>query len=151
LATLAGDVSPVRASCRILGANLCFKDHLLSCLVHLQIADDSIVESLATCVATKGMFGPRFDAMVALGSLDGAIGTKAPDVIEEHIYESGPNVAAVRTRVLERLRGRAELWETCRRCCHGNVHGPTGYKQPCPECLGLAVVRRGAGLESPAN
>lgn len=151
LATLSGQVDPIRASCRSLGPHLCFKDHLLSCVVHLQLAEDGILDSLITCVATKGMFGPRFDAMVALGSLDGAIGTKAPDVIEEHIYESGPHVAAVRTRVLERLRGRDELWETCRHCCHGNVHGPTGFKQPCPECLGLAIVRRGAGLESPAN
>lgn len=151
LATLSGEVDPISSSCRSLGPHLCFKDHLLSCVVHLQFGDDAILDSLTTCVATKGMFGPRFDAMVALGSLDGAIGTKAADVIEEHIYESGPAVAAVRTRVLERLRSHAESWVPCGHCCHGNVHGPTGYEAPCPKCLGLAVVRRPADSEAPGT
>ena len=158
LAALAGDVARIRALCDDAigrresweaGVRPIFEDRLLSCVVHLQLGDDAILYALVQTVSTPGTFGPRFRAMVALGSLKPAVGTPAADVIEQHIYESRPAVAAVRRLVLERLRSSPESWVVCRKCCHGSVHGQSGWgsgdRVACPECLGLGVVRQEAG------
>ncbi len=79
---------------------------------------------------------------MAVGRLKSARETQAAAIIRKTIYESTPEVAAARDRVLERLETDAASWVRCEDCCHGRVHDEICLPKPCPACLGLGVVHR---------
>ena len=106
----------------------------------LPTLDQDIIAQLIKVVETPFMFGPRMEAMVALGKIGPPSGLLAADVIEKSIYDSSAQVAAIRNRVVARIRQLASEWIQCPRCYRGYVDG-INYNIPsvdtCAECLGL--------------
>src|SRR5262249_31623089 len=68
----------------------------------LQLDSGPVIDSFMEVVRSSGMFGPRFDAMVALGKIGSSAGETAAATIAAHIYQSSQQVAAVRDLSIER-------------------------------------------------
>lgn len=113
----------------------------------LPIKDQEIISQLIKVVETPFMFGPRYEAMVALGKIGQSSGQRAVDVIKASIHDSSEHVTAARNRAVAHIQGRNEHWMACGRCNRGYVDG-TAYNIPsvgfCEKCLGLAYVPIGA-------
>ena len=110
----------------------------------LQLDRPGVVEHFIETVRRPDMFGPRFNAMVALGKIGATAGDDAASVIEEYIYESSPWVAAVRRLCIQRIRTSASDWVTCADCVRGLVPDSSdaiGYYKGCPTCHGLSWVK----------
>jgi hypothetical protein len=90
------------------------------------------------------MFGPRFDAMLALGKIGKTAGEDAAAAIEEHIYESSEEVAAVRHLSIQRIRTSVSAWRSCPDCVRGivpdNSHEIPSFKS-CATCRGLSWIQ----------
>src|SRR5215468_6173197 len=112
---------------------------------NLPTLDQDIIAQLIKIVETPFMFGPRWEAMVALGKIGTSAGPRAVDVIEKSIYDSSDHVTAVRNRVVARIRQPASNWIQCPHCYRGYVDG-IGSNIPsvhtCTECLGLGRLPR---------
>ena len=109
----------------------------------LPTADNDIIAQLITVVEKSIMFGPRYEAMVGLGKIGSKSGEEAAKTILDAIYDSSQHVAAVRDRVVRRIRTRSSDWSACPACYHGYVDGEA-YQIPsvqaCKECLGIGCV-----------
>jgi hypothetical protein len=97
-------------------------------------------------VEAPGMFGPRREAMVALGRLGQAVGPeraeRAAAVIRAEIYDSSPEVARARVLALARLEDATAIWARCTACCYGQVQRAGSFGiAPCAECGGIGWVR----------
>jgi len=116
---------------------------LMDCLAQAEIADPSVINDLISVVETPAfMFEARRRAMMTLGRLDAARGTRAAEVIRKVVYDSTPQIIALRKRVLERLETQGAEWQHCTNCCYGHIHDPSTFRErPCPHCLGLGVLR----------
>jgi len=76
----------------------------------LQLDSGPVIDSFMEVVRSSGMFGPRFDAMVALGKIGSSAGETAAATIAAHIYQSSQQVAAVCDLSIERIRSSASDW-----------------------------------------
>jgi hypothetical protein len=140
VAALTGDQEAIRRSFKDAGRSATYRRDILSCVVHLQLSDSSIITQLVEQIAEQTMFGVRRQAMVTLGALDGVHDERAIEVIEREIHDSSPEVSATRDAVLQRLRLQPDKWTRCPRCCYGSIHGDNGHADTCPGCHGLARV-----------
>ena len=116
----------------------------------LQLDSGPVIDSFMEVVRSSGMFGPRFDAMVALGKIGSSAGETAAAAIAAHIYQSSQQVAAVCDLSIERIRSSASDWRPCRVCVRGMVpvvHGVIPRFAACPACKCLGWVRT-AGVQS---
>ncbi len=106
-----------------------------------------VTDDFVATVARPGMFGPRFNAMLALGKIGASAGDRAASAILEHIYDSNEGLAALRDRVVSRIRTPASDWSPCKSCVKGMV-AELGEDIPhfkaCQLCLGLGHVRDGS-------
>ncbi len=138
---LAGEGGPLKAIWRgERPGRTCYADVfvLMDCFAHLTTSDRGIIDDITTIVAEPGMFGPRFEAMMTLGRLGAVAGKRAATVIRDSIYDSTPEIAAQRDRVLERIEAEEADWARCAACCYGRVHSTESHgARPCPKCLGL--------------
>jgi hypothetical protein len=99
---------------------------------------DYLIEVVET---PKWLFGWAKMAIVFLGKLDAARGSRAAQVIRSRVYDSADSVIALRDRVLSRLES-ASSWRTCPDCCFGLIHSrATGFPEPCQYCLGLGLLQ----------
>ena len=105
--------------------------------------DRNIIAQLIKVVESPFMFGPRYEAMVALGKIGPPSGQRAVDVIKRSIYDSSDEVTVVRNRVVARIQEPAGSWIGCRYChrgyASGVVDGLRGIRA-CAACLGLGRV-----------
>jgi hypothetical protein len=117
---------------------------LMDCFCHIQLHDQGIISYLIGLVEEPLplFLGYRYKAMMTLGILDAARGTRAAEVIQKIVYDGKPHPTAVRDRVLQRLETNASDWRRCPSCCHGRVHHPeNGFIAiNCPDCLGFWTV-----------
>jgi len=143
LLALAGDHAALRAIWRgERPGRTCFADQflLMDCFAYLRTTDPEVINDFTNVVERSEMFGPRRDAMLALGKLGPVAGPQAARVIRASIHDSSPELVAVRERVLQRLEG-ADDWERCGACCYGQVHWPESHGMlACPGCLGLGYL-----------
>jgi hypothetical protein len=115
---------------------------LMQCFAHTNKCNQAVIDYLIDMVEEDAPFGIRYDAMMMLGRLDAARGTRAADVIRASIYDSSPWVVAARNHVLARLETDASQWMRCKECCHGLVHDPRSCcGVSCPHCFGLGFVQ----------
>jgi hypothetical protein len=104
-----------------------------------------IIDQLVTVVERPFMFGPRYDAMVALGKIGAPAGPRAIQVMNHSIYDSSPEITAVRDRVIFRVTSARAEWSSCPNCFHGYVDGRTygiPTTHPCSRCVGLGYLHR---------
>jgi hypothetical protein len=121
----------------------CYADAyvLMDCFAHLQISDRSIINDITDIIEQPGFFGPRHEAMLALGRLGKVAGSRAAAVIRNCIYDSSPQLTARRDRVLQRIEATGADWVRCGSCCYGRVHCADSHStEACPECLGLGYL-----------
>jgi hypothetical protein len=106
-----------------------------------------IIDQLIKVVETPFMFGPRYDAMVALGKIGAQAGAHAVTVIKAAIHDSSEHVTEIRERVISRITTGAADWRSCPKCYRGYVNGRY-YDMPsvqsCPDCLGLGYTQKAA-------
>ena len=115
---------------------------LMECFSHTNTRNQVVISDLIDLVEKPSfMFEWRRRAMMTLGQLDAARQTRAADVIRKAVYDSTPRIVAARDHVLARLAGNPSDWMRCKECCHGSVHGSSGYAASCPACFGLGSVR----------
>jgi hypothetical protein len=117
--------------------------HFTEAFGDVRCADPQIIEELIAEVERPGMFGPRVVAMVALGKIGAAAGSRAAEVIRANIYNSSEWVARRRDRVLERITSPPASWVRCGRCCRGRVLSFTLYcpwPVHCPRCLEMGLI-----------
>jgi hypothetical protein len=110
----------------------------------LQLDSRHVVDGFIQVVGRPGMFGPRFDAMVALGKIGSTAGEEAGATIAQHIYESSQQVATVQNLSIQRIRTHASDWDPCTVCVRGMVpenHGMVPSFLACPACKGLGWVQ----------
>lgn len=109
--------------------------------------DQQIIDQLIAVVGTPFMFGPRFEAMVALGKIGQPAGPKAAKVIVDSIYDSSEAITSIRNRVIRRIQSSASEWACCAICYNGYVNG-TAYGIPstktCGECFGIGNIPKAA-------
>jgi hypothetical protein len=113
----------------------------------LPTKDRDIIAQLIEAVETPNMFGPRYEAMLALGKIGRVCGKRAIDVIEKSIYDSSERVTAIRNRVVARIHQPETDWIQCQHCNHGYVDGTSSViplVESCAECLGLGYVPKSA-------
>jgi hypothetical protein len=116
---------------------------LMDCFCHVQVEERSVVNDIIGIIEKPyWIFGPRFEAMMAVGKLESGRGRRGADIIREVVFDSTPSIIAARDRVIERLTTEPTIWITCTVCCHGRVHSEGCTAIACPNCLGLGVVRR---------
>lgn len=146
LLALAGDEASLRAIWRgERSGRTCYADAfvLMDCFAHVQISDHEIINDMITLVEEPGLFGPRWEAMMALGRLGAVAGIHAATAIRKGIYDSGPQVAAQRDRVLQRIETVNAEWVRCGTCCYGRVHEAGNHgTTTCPECGGMGFLLR---------
>lgn len=109
----------------------------------LRIAHPPILTYLINFVARAGMFGPRFDAMLALGKIGAPAGPRAAEVIVGAIYDSDAAVTALRDRIIKRIRSAPSDWIVCPACFHGYVDGVSSglpSVQSCRQCFGIGAI-----------
>jgi hypothetical protein len=115
----------------------------LECFGDARIRDPILVWQIINIVDAPGMFGPRYEAMVALGKIGRFAGPRTVEVIQRRIFDSSESVRNLRERVLRRIQTPSYAWEDCPHCCRGWVSMETysiAWPGPCPTCLGLGVV-----------
>jgi hypothetical protein len=99
-----------------------------------------VIESFVATVENGWPFASRFSAMLALGKIGAAAGSRAADSIAAHIYDSSESVSTLRDRVLLRIRTPSSDWQTCDSCVRGMVPRPPdqfpGFER-CSQCCGL--------------
>jgi hypothetical protein len=110
----------------------------------LQLDSRHVVDHLVETVRRPFMFAPRFDAMLALGKIGRTAGEDAAAEIEEHIYESSEEVAALRLLSTQRIRTSVSDWRSCPDCVRGRVrdnsHVIPSFKS-CATCRGLSWIK----------
>jgi hypothetical protein len=115
---------------------------LIECFRHIQTQDLSVIQDIITMIdQPTWMFHPRYKAMIAVGGIDAARETNAAEIIRKAVHDSTPEIISTRDRALERLTIRSAGWRRCEDCCHGRIHGPSGFPIRCPICLGLGTVQ----------
>ena len=142
LAVFDGDVGGLIALFRGRPRWTCLIDFLES-FGDIRIRDPILVWQIINVVEAPGMFGPRYEAMVALGKIGRYAGPRAVEVIQRRIFDSTESVRAVRDRVLRRIQTPSYTWVGCPHCCRGWISVKTydiASPGPCPTCLGLGVV-----------
>jgi hypothetical protein len=113
----------------------------MDCFAHLQIRDPEIIDDMIDIVEESGMFGPRWEATMALGRVGAAARKRSAEANRSSIFDSSPQVVALRERVSERIERTDARWAQCGHCCYGRVHkeGTHGVGF-CSECLGVGYV-----------
>lgn len=104
-----------------------------------------IIDQLVAVVERPSMFGPRYDAMLALGKIGAPAGPRAVRVIIDSIYDSSPEVTSVRDRIIFRINSARAEWSVCPNCFHGYVDGkaygiPTAHH--CSRCVSLGYLHK---------
>jgi hypothetical protein len=117
---------------------------LMNCFSHTNTRNHAVIGDLIGIVEKTGFFfHPRYEAMMTLGRLDEARGTRAAEAIQASVYDSTPEIVAARDCVLARLNSDPTDWGRCPQCCYGQVHNPSGRgESECAHCLGLGLVRK---------
>ena len=109
----------------------------------LRVSHPEIIAQLIDTVEKPFLFGPRFEAMVALGKIGPPAGTRAAEVIGAAIYDSSAEVVGARDRSIERILSADADWLVCAACERGrtpwvNYGVPT--TRACGDCYGLGFV-----------
>lgn len=118
---------------------------LLACIGDLRPREGEPIERLIQTVSSPDLlFGPRYEAMLALGKIGAPAGPRAVQGIRATVHDRDEALVEVRERVVARIETPLDAWLGCPRCYWGHVPGrawsDTG---PCSSCLGLGVVARG--------
>jgi hypothetical protein len=111
--------------------------------------DQDIISHFINVVESAIMFGPRREAMVALGKIGPPAGLRAVEVIEKSIYDSSDDVTAIRNRVVAHIQQPASNWIQCPHCYHGYVEGISHnvpHALACAKCLGLGRLPKADSL-----
>jgi len=144
LAGLDGDVATLAAMWRqeIPGcACIADADSLMRCFGELRVSDPALIADLIDVVERPGFFGPRYEAMIALGRIGPLAGQRAFEAIQASIYDSSDHIVAIRKRVCAHILAPEGTWRACTGCERGRVPAVV-YDIPstaaCPACHGLA-------------
>lgn len=123
-------------------ANLGDKVTLMDCFSHTNSRNQTVINDLIVIVEHDSfLFHPRYQAMMTLGRLDAARGTRAADAIRASVFDSTPEIIAARDSVLARLSSESAEWARCSHCCYGWIHSAGGRgDSECPHCFGLGLV-----------
>lgn len=112
----------------------------LECLTHTNTCNQGVIDFLIGMVEQDAPFSLRYDAMMMLGRLDAARGSRAAEVIRASIHDCAPDVAAARSHVMARLEG-TNHWMRCKECCHGLIHETKSFgESSCAHCFGLGFL-----------
>ena len=109
----------------------------------LRVTDGGVISQILGVLLNSLMFGPRFEAMIALGKIGPPASLRAAEAIRKTIYDSSPSVAEIRKRVIDRITEPEEAWRKCPKCVRGKRQGKSNESpnaRHCKDCLGLAVV-----------
>jgi hypothetical protein len=102
--------------------------------------DPEIIAELIDLVERSVMFGPRRHAMMALGKIGPAAGSRAVDALRTHIFDSSPEVTSLRELVITRISTPKEAWKKCPACHHGRVLRTGPWPRPCEACWEMGFV-----------
>jgi len=110
----------------------------------LRSSDAEIIEGLIQTIEQATMFGPKWDAMIALGKIGPPAGQQAAEVIRKVIYDSNPKVSVTRDRVIARIASAESEWRSCPECTNGLIpivrYGVPSTAE-CEQCVGLGLVQ----------
>ncbi len=119
---------------------------LMECYAFAGGKDAAIIDDLVEHVEhSRVFFFHRYEAMLNLGRIGAAAGSRAVEVIRAVIYDSSPTVTALRERVCERISIPDSAWTPCPHCYHGYVLGAGDHsfsRQICRVCLGIGFVAK---------
>jgi hypothetical protein len=111
----------------------------------LRVTYPEIIAQLIDTVGKPFMFGPRFEAMVALGKIGAPAGARAAEVIRAAVYDSTPEIIGARDRSVSRIMSDDAGWLVCAACERGQVPSAgdrVPWTRACGSCYGLGFVLR---------
>ncbi|MEO7717822.1 MAG: hypothetical protein ABIY70_16605 [Capsulimonas sp.] len=84
---------------------------LMDAFAHVRTKDQAIVGDIIDIFDTEEQFGCKLKAMISLGKIGPVAGTRASATIRRVVYDSEPQIIAIRDRVLERLESDEDGWK----------------------------------------